>query len=362
MSVHTISEEQTERFNKHVTHPLQTFEWGAFREKTGIKVIRFFEKDKGFQMTIHKIPHTNWTIGYLPKCDSLDQDVLIKLKEIAQEEKCIFIQLEPNIIQKRYTAKGEAIALSNEQEAKEFEELASNTAAIKPASHPLFTQHTFVFDLTKTESELLAAMHPKTRYNIRVAQKHNIEVVHDNSNEAFDIFQTLTEETTGRQGFYAHSKEYREKMWAILRTMDYEELTMNELSAHLLIANYRPETKDQRPIPLVAWVLFVFKDTLYYPYGASSSQYKEAMASTTMMWEAIKFGKKMNLKKFDMWGSLGPQPDPKDPWYGFHRFKQGFSPTLVEFVGSYDFVINPLQYKLFVMANKLRWAILKLKK
>lgn len=356
MSVQTVTVEEKETYNALITHPLQTFEWGVFREKTGIKVIRFFEKDKGFQMTIHKIPHTNWTIGYLPKCDAVNENVLQTLKQISHEEKCIFIQLEPNIIQKRYTAKGEPIALSNNQEAKTFTAVVKSTHAIKPSAHPLFTQHTFVFDLTKTEEALLKDMHPKTRYNIRVAQKHNIEVVHDNSDQAFSVFQTLTEETTGRQGFYAHSKAYRQKMWETLKAANgqWQIADSNTLTAHLLIAKYHT--------PLVAWVLFVFKDTLYYPYGASSSQYKETMASTAMMWEAIKFGKKMNLKKFDMWGSLGPQPNPKDPWYGFHRFKQGFSPTLVEFVGSYDFVINPLQYKLFVMANKLRWAILKLKK
>ena len=43
--------------------------------------------------------------------------------------------------------------------------------------------------------------------------------------------------------------------------------------------------------------MFVYKNTLYYPYGASTNLYKETMASNLMMWEAIKFGKKLGLKK-----------------------------------------------------------------
>ena len=113
---------------------------------------------------------------------------------------------------------------------------------------------------------------------------------------------------------------------------------------------------------LVAWILFVFKDSLYYPYGASSSEHRETMASTLMMWEAIKFGKKLGLKKFDMWGALGPDPDQLDPWYGFHRFKQGFRPEPIEFIGSYDLILNSPLYFLYKISDKVRWILLRIKK
>ena len=86
------------------------------------------------------------------------------------------------------------------------------------------------------------------------------------------------------------------------------------------------------------------------------------MASNLMMWEAIKFGKKMGMKKFDMWGALGAEPDSKDPWYGFHRFKQGYGATLTQFIGSYDLVINPTLYQGLQVVDKFRWLYLRLKK
>jgi lipid II:glycine glycyltransferase (peptidoglycan interpeptide bridge formation enzyme) len=79
------------------------------------------------------------------------------------------------------------------------------------------------------------------------------------------------------------------------------------------------------------------------------------------MWDSIRFGKKLGLKKFDMWGALGPAPDPKDPWYGFHSFKEKYGPEHVEFIGSYDLVINPLLYQGYKLADRLRWFYLKLK-
>lgn len=313
-------------------HPLQSFEWGEFREKTGIKVIR----GDRFQLTIHKIPHTPWNIGYLPKSLLPTKEMINELIKIGKQEKCIFIQLEPGV-------------RKMEDGKWKMEELG-----LRPSFHPLFTKYTFILDLTKSEEELLAAMHPKTRYNIKVAQKHGVQIVEDNSNEAFETYLQLTKETTKRQKFYAHSEKYHRLMWETLRCAQ-GKLSKDKLSAHLLLATYKNKT-------LAAWILFVLKDILYYPYGASSNEYRETMASNLTMWEAIKFGKKLGLKKFDMWGALGPNPDKNDPWYGFHRFKEGYGGDLVEFIGSYDLVINPFLYQLYKIADKVRWSLLRFRK
>jgi lipid II:glycine glycyltransferase (peptidoglycan interpeptide bridge formation enzyme) len=84
------------------------------------------------------------------------------------------------------------------------------------------------------------------------------------------------------------------------------------------------------------------------------------MASNLMMWEVMRYGKKQGCRLFDMWGSLGPEPDTKDPWYGFHKFKQGYGSELVEFLGTYDLVITPLLYNLYGITDAVRWAGLKL--
>jgi lipid II:glycine glycyltransferase (peptidoglycan interpeptide bridge formation enzyme) len=341
MIIRAITSEESKQYDAVVKHPLQTDEWGEFREKTGVKVIRrgMFDPSTssgrkmigGFQLTIHKIPKTPFTIGYLPKGEMPTKEVLEELQKIGKENNCIFIQLEPNVLR------------STSQEV--------GSKGIVSAAHPLFTQYTFVLDLTKSEDELLKAMHSKARYNIRVATKHGVEVVEDNSDEAFEEYLKLTRETTARQKFYAHTEKYHQIQWQTLP----HTLNKNHLSSHLLIARYKGKI-------LTAWILFVFKDMLYYPYGASSSQHREVMSSNLMMWEAIRFGKKLGLTKFDMWGALGTNPDKSDPWYGFHSFKEKYGPEHTEFVGSYDLVINPLLYQAYKVADKLRWFLLKMKK
>ncbi|OGY19119.1 MAG: hypothetical protein A2900_01185 [Candidatus Chisholmbacteria bacterium RIFCSPLOWO2_01_FULL_50_28] len=324
--------DEKDTYHSLVSHPVQSWEWGEFKERTAATVVRlgFYQTQRltsAFQLTFHSIPSTSFQIGYFPKGSLPDKRMLEALLELGKRKNAVFVKLEPNI------PKGEG-----ESSLAEL----SRTFDLRKGK-PIFTPHTFRVNLTKSEEELLAAMKPKTRYNIRVAQRYGVTVVEDNSDAAFEEYLRLTFETAKRQRFYTHDEVYHRQMWGILRPAGI---------AHLLTATW----KDQI---LVAWIVFTFKDVIYYPYGASSSEHRDLMASNLMMWEAMRFGKLQGCRTFDLWGALGPNPDPKDPWYGFHRFKEGYGGELVEFVGSFDLVVNPQVYSLFRFADDLRWKWLR---
>ena len=155
----------------------------------------------------------------------------------------------------------------------------------------------------------------------------------------------LMEETTKRQGFFNHNGEYFRQMFKI-----FPKDTLR-----IFEAVYKEEV-------LTAWILFKFNGKLYYPYGASGNNHRELMPNNLIMWKAIQYGKESNCSVFDLWGCLGPNPDTTDSWYGFHKFKAGYNPELVEYIGTFDFVYKPFMYKLFNLADKIRWIILKNKK
>ncbi len=340
MNFQDIDEDKLEIYNAFVNHPLQAFEWGEFRKKTGIDVIRRSEirDDKfanSYQITVHKTPNFPYQIGYFPKGEIPDESLLEDLKEAGKKNFISFIQLEPNA---------------------GVEKKSGINKLLRKSFHPLFTKYTFVLDLEKSEEELLTNMHQKTRYNIRISEKKEVKIEIDNSDKAFKEYLKLTDQTTRRQKFYAHNEKYHKLMWETLGNKSNKEFDPNKLQAHLLTAIYNNKI-------LTTYILFTFKDKLYYPYGASSDEHRETMASSGTMWGAIKFGKSLGLKTFDMWGAANvSEPKTNDPYYGFHRFKQGFGATLTEFVGSYDLVINPINYRLLTVADKLRWAYLKTKK
>lgn len=338
MIVRPISLEERKTFDALVGHPLQSFAWGEFRSKTGVRVERIgvFDGPKmvnAFQVTFHPIPRFPYTVGYVPKSSMPDEMMLGALQQLGKKYNALFIKLEPNV----------SAPISSQSAHSQVAQFLLDHGCV--LGKPLFTKYTFILDLNKTEDELLALMRPKTRYNIRIAQKHEVQIVEDSTLQGLGEYLNLMEETTKRQQFYAHSRSYFTSMWETLAPSNM---------IHLFKAMYQGKV-------LTAWIVFVFNNKLYYPYGASSREYRDVMANNLMMWEVIKFGKSQGCTSFDMWGSLGPNPDPKDPWFGFHRFKEGYGATLTQFVGTYDYVINPQLYSIFRFLDDARWKVLRLK-
>lgn len=328
MDLRVIEPKQKNQYNKLVTHVIQSWEWGEFRQKLGLPLLRFgiYENNKlktVFQLTLHKIPFTKSYVGYLPKGPVPNKELAIALEEVGRKHNCAFIKVEPNVPKKDLP-------------------LYTISPRFLPSPKPLFTQHNFVLDLTKSEEDLLKNMHQKTRYNIRVAQKHQVKVEERDDDEALEIYLKLYFETTSRQNYHGHDAAYHKLVWKLLKESGM---------ARFLIATYTPPGK-KKPVPLTAWMLLNFKDVLYYPYGGSSTEYREVMANNLVAWEAIRLGKRLGCKSFDMWGALGPEPDPKDPFIGFHRFKQGYGGELIEYVGTFDLVFNELLYWGFTYIDK----------
>lgn len=327
-------EKDKQVFDKAARHPLQSWAWGEFRKQTGVGLSRLMEIEgeevkEVFQITWHKIPKTNKYIGYCPKSAIPDQEALSAIKRMAEKKGAILVKFEPN-------------AKVNKIETEKIEAREKEFDLVKGKS--LFTKYTFQLDISKNEEEILKGMHQKTRYNLRLAEKRGVKIVEDNTEKGFEDYWKLTEETTKRQGFFAHTKNYHRKMWQIMTTSGM---------GHLFKAVYGEKV-------LTTWMVFALNGIVYYPYGASSNKNREVMASNLMMWEVIKFGKNQDGQMFDMWGSLGPDPDTKDPWYGFHKFKQGYGAELVEFVGTYDLVINRQLYQIYNLVDRMRWVALKL--
>jgi lipid II:glycine glycyltransferase (peptidoglycan interpeptide bridge formation enzyme) len=294
-------------------HPLQTNEWGEFRKEWGNTI----HNSKVGLIIFSKIPYTKYTIGTIIRGKEPTKKELLEIQRIGKDKNTIFIKLEPNVIKNE--------KLVNHLKSSGLVE-----------GKTLFTPTSFWIDLTKSEDELLKSFSSKTRYNIRLAQRHDVKVQIDNSDKAFNKYWELTEETNKRQGFYSHTKRYHELMWKHLKGK----------IANLLTATYNNEI-------ISTWILFNNDGFLYYPYGASTDKYKEVMANNLMMWEAIKFGKKLKLSTFDLWG--------REEGKGFTKFKEGYNPRVVEFIGSWDLIINKPVYYIYRFAEKLRWLLLRLK-
>jgi len=329
MIIREVLPEERDTYNDSVSHIMQSYEWGIFKEITGIKVSRMGAHEgyikSGFQLSFHPLPHTSYTIGYFPRGGQLTQELIDQILKIGYDHGCVFIKIEPNLS----SIDGQIIKNDNLVNAS-----------------PVLPQHTFHIDLTSSEDEIIERMKEKTRYNIKLAQKHQVVVEEKSDKESLEVFIRLTMETANRQGFFSHPADYYRKLWDVLYP---------DNMCHLLVARYQST-------PLAAIMLFKFKEMLYYPYGGSATVYREKMPNHLLHFEAIKLGKKLGCTTYDMWGSYKKSPTEKDPWFGIYRFKEGFGGKQVEYPQTVDLVFLPRIYKLYNILDPLRFKLLFLKR
>jgi lipid II:glycine glycyltransferase (peptidoglycan interpeptide bridge formation enzyme) len=340
MITRILYDEEKKDYDKLIKHPVQTWEWGDFQIGEGHKIYRLgvFDNEKmvsAYSVSFHKIPHTDYSIGTILRGPQVDEEMIKNVRKIAIDEKAIFVKFEPDVYQKTFDANSNPSSF----------DVDMDFPYLKISPKVAFYPYSYIVDLTLSEDELLAKMHSKTRYNIRIANRYGVKVYEKTDDAGFKTYLDLLFETTKRQGFYLHSRSYHENLWKTLKPTGM---------IHIMLSEYQGQV-------LSAFMLFTLKDKLFYPYGSSKFEHKEVMAQNLLMWEVIKFGQSLKLKKFDMWGSLGPDAQEGESGYGFHRFKQGYGGQLVQFIGTYDLIINPQFYKLYNLVDKYRWQLLHLK-
>ena len=175
---------------------------------------------------------------------------------------------------------------------------------IAPASN-LQPRETILVNLLQNESELLSAMRPKTRYNIRVAERRGVRIEPRAGEEAIKKFYELSAKTAKRDNFSLHPKRDYE---CLLKTSLHSQVCENVLFFAL----------HNGSIAAAAMVNF-YKGAATYLHGASDYELRNAMAPYALHWEIIKEAKRRGCHTYDFGGI------DETRWPGVTRFKSGFS-------------------------------------
>ena len=195
---------------------------------------------------------------------------LIETQKIAKENNSIFLRIDPQI-----NFKLNINPLETRNYLYDLFITKNNFIISKEQKQP---EVTLILDISKTEDEILESMHQKGRYNIKVAQKHNIKITKtkSTSSKEFEAFFNLTDQITKRDGFFGNNKEYYKNLLEIVD------------QAYLYSAFY------ENKIIASAITTFCNKKAIYY-YGASSNEDRNLMAPYLLQWQMIKDAKTLNL-------------------------------------------------------------------
>lgn len=191
-------------------------------------------------------------------------------------------------------------------------------------------RHVMVLELGRSLDTLLSQMKSKTRYNIRYAQRKQVQVQQVKDKDEFKVFYALLQETAHRDRFTIRSFSYFEALW--------DHLIQNGLGKVFLA--YQAGT------PLAGAICFRLGSRVWYTYGASSGQRRNLQAPHLIQWEMIKWAKGAGCTIYDFRGVAGDLR-PEHPLYGLYRFKEGFGAQLQTYVGEFDLPLRQGGYALW---------------
>lgn len=193
--------------------------------------------------------------------------------------------------------------------------------------HP---QATLLVDLTAPEDQILAQMHPKGRYNIKVAEKQGVTVTQ--STDIASFYRLLS--TTGqRDGFTIHQESHYARF---LQSLD---------TAFLLLA-----THEGRPIAGLLGVRWNATGTYYY--GASAYEQRALMAPYALQWAAMRHCKACACTQYDLLGIDAPDAAPTT-WRGITDFKRKFGGTLKAYPAERQLLLRPLVNLVIMLKRKI---------
>jgi len=314
-------------------HFLQTWEWARVKAMYGwIPMPYIWLEDSGnivaAAMILKKqILSRGFTarlsILYAPKGPLLDWNnaalrtrVLSDLQTLAKKQSAIFLKIDPDIILGRGVPNSENDVIDNSGQAARSELTRKGWVY---SSDQIQFQNTVLVDLSSSEAEMLERMKPKTRYNVRLAEKKGVTVrtgtVHD-----LPMLYRMYAETSIRDGFVIRDENYYLTVWKLF--LNVETLKRSNVPTCF------PLIAEVDNTPVAGIFLFMFAGRAYYVYGMSRNLHREKMPTYLLQWEAMKRAKANGCSVYDLWGA--PEVfDESDSMWGVYRFKEGLGGEVI---------------------------------
>jgi peptidoglycan pentaglycine glycine transferase (the first glycine) len=305
-------------------HLLQSWRWGAFKSRFGWEVERIAVSRNGQAALAQVLFRTKAgvSIGYIPRGPAWTPhdpdavaDLWAEVDEVARRRRTLTIIVEPD---------------------RPIPE-QSDHGVLTPGPEPIQPARSVKVDLLDDES-LIEQMHPKTRYNVRLATRRGVSTrIAEPPVDSISQFYDMLQDTASRNEFVVHTPDYYRQF---LRTFADD--------ACLLFADI-----DGRPVAGV--IAAVFGSEGIYLYGASSTKERAHGAAFLLQHEAMRWARSRGALRYDLWGI--PEYDPEssvsesgdrlaastgNDRRGLYEFKTRFGGQIVRYPPPLERVYHPL--------------------
>jgi len=291
----------------------------AMQKETGGYKARFIIIDDLAITVLEKNASILGKLWYLPKGPEVKSirelnEVLKNIKPLAQENGVFAIRIESELNR-------------NQQPT------LSRHGLIK-ASSIIPNPSTITLNIKDEIDTILTNLPQKGRYAIKRAKRDGVKInlVESNDKNCKKMYELLSETAEGQFGIRSYN--YYKTFWQRFESAGFGQL---------FFAYY-----NNKVVAGAFAMVYGAKST--YKDGASVRNRKVYGASHLMQWRVIEWAKSRGATLHDFCGS--PPSDEinnsKHKHYGIGLFKTAFNKTVTDYIGCYDFVINPTKYKIWI--------------
>jgi lipid II:glycine glycyltransferase (peptidoglycan interpeptide bridge formation enzyme) len=324
-------------------HVLQSRAWGDFKSRWGWRAERWLLADSGnhpraavqlLKRTINRLPAC---VLYAPKGPvAIDltsyEAALSHIEQRARHHRALWAKVDGDLFTLSSWGRGQGKWPSEGPEGTDLSQLRSLLVKRhwRYSASQIQFRNTGLSDVRHSDADLLAAMKPKTRYNVRLAEKRGVtvRVAAPIGDADAHLLYAMYAATAQRDGFLIRDEAYYLDAW-------------RAMSALGLIA----EREGQA---LAGLVMFIFGGRAWYFYGMSRNEGREHMPSYALQWHALRWARDHGCEAYDWWGAPEREDDDNDGMAGVWRFKQGFGATFSEGIGAWDYAPSPLLYRAYL--------------
>ena len=285
---------------------MQSWAWSAFKELEGYQAFRYgvFAGQRlvgGCIFYFYPRPHTANLLSapggpfLLPEFASTALPLLIQQAEkLAAELGAIGLRIEPLLSEKPEFLQG-----------------------FVRAPMDLLPSETLLIDLRRTEAELLSAMKPKGRYNLRLSQRHGVTTQFTTDPQTIPILYDLFWETVRRQQFFGEPYGFFINLCQTLFAANLAEIGLARWQGEILST-----------VLVVYW-----GDRATYLYGGRSPVHGQVMPNYALHWAAMQRAQARGCQLYDFYGYT---QSPTHPYAKFSQFKRQFGGTPTTTIGAHD--------------------------
>lgn len=413
--IENLSEKEYENFvsNHPKGHFLQSFYWGNVSKlkKYAPHYVGIQENGKliATALLLEKKILKKYGFFYCPRgfvCDYKNFELLdffIKnLKKYCKKHHGIFLRIDPDIKLRELDNEGNAINTGNNnfELVKYLVKLGFKHKGYNKNFENNEPRYTFRLDTNKNIEYVRKNLHPTTRNIINRGNIFHLNIYKGTIDDIKYFYETMID-TAKRESLVLSPIEYYESFYSELNKHNMSDIYIVKINIDELKKNYlekiklleqeidlanikeskkhthKLETKleeinqridknkkelseldsiKEKELVLSTMITAKYQNKVWTVHGGNKNELRYLNANYWLYYTIVEDAVKDGYQIVDFFGTTG-DPDKNNPIYGIHLFKKRFGGEYIEFIGEFDYVLNPLLYfgyiKIFPKIRKL---------